>query len=346
MRILSVVGARPQFIKLAAMTEALSDAGHEHVIVHTGQHYDDAMSAAFFADLKIPDPDVNLGVGSASHGVQTGRMLAGLDPVLDHYRPDWVLVYGDTNATVAGALAAVKLHLPVAHVEAGLRSRNRGMPEEHNRVATDHLADLLLAPTKTARLNLDAEGLRRHTYLVGDVAADVLWRVHDSVCDGPRPPAAPAGEYLLATVHRAENTDDPERLAAIVGMLAQLPLPVVLPVHPRLAARAAAAGVDLAAGALRPVDAQPYPAMVQLLADAAAVVTDSGGLIREAYLLRVPCTTLRAETEWAETLVCDWNVCCADLADLPDLAVRGAPYIAAYRRDVPAAPRVVEVLAR
>jgi UDP-N-acetylglucosamine 2-epimerase (non-hydrolysing) len=346
MRVLSIVGARPQFIKLAAMAEALSNAGHEHVIVHTGQHYDPGMSDAFFADLKIPDPDVNLGVGSASHGVQTGQMLAGLDAILDGYRPDWTLVYGDTNATVAGALAAVKLHLPVAHVEAGLRSYNREMPEEHNRIATDHLADLLLAPTRTARINLEIEALARRTVLVGDVAADVMWRVRDAVCDEPLSAGAPAGDYVIATVHRAENTDDPVRLQAIVDALARLPLPVILPVHPRLAARAVAHGVTLQRGAIRTVGPLSYPRMVRLLIDAASVVTDSGGLIREAYLLRVPCTTLRAETEWSETLVGGWNTCCTDLTGLSGLVTRGAPYEAAYHRGPPAAPRVVEVLGR
>src|SRR4051812_29026986 len=231
MKVLSVVGARPQFVKLAPVAEAFAATEHQHVIVHTGQHYDKNMSDVFFADLRIPDPDVHLGVGSGSHGVQTGAMLAAMDAVLDEHKPDWVLVYGDTNSTVAGALAAVKLHLPVAHLEAGLRSFNRTMPEEHNRVLTDHACDPLLAPTQVAVRHLAAEGLAARTVLVGDVMTDVCLRVRDGVLAAPpaRPPELAAhqdgdGDYLVATIHRAENTDDPDRLARIVRALAGLPL--------------------------------------------------------------------------------------------------------------------------
>src|SRR5919202_604045 len=246
-RVVSVVGARPQFVKLGPVAAALREAGSEHVIVHTGQHYDDRLSEVFFADLDIPAPAVHLGIGSGSHGVQTGSMLSALDGVLDAQRPDWVLVYGDTNSTLAGALAAVKLHLPVAHLEAGLRSFNRAMPEEHNRVLTDHASDLLLAPTHVAVGHLAAEGLADRAVLVGDVMTDVCLRVRDAVLAAapPRPAELPPdGDYLVATIHRAENTDDPSRLARIVGALAALPLPVLLLAHPRLVARAARAGVD------------------------------------------------------------------------------------------------------
>jgi len=327
-RILSIVGARPQFVKLAPVADAFATAGVEHLIVHTGQHYDSRMSDVFFAELAIPEPDVHLGVGSGSHGVQTGAMLSALDGVLDEHRPDWVLVYGDTNSTVAGALAAVKLHLPVAHLEAGLRSFNRRMPEEHNRVLTDHAADLLLAPTQVAVGHLAAEGLAARTVLVGDVMTDVCFRVRDAVLARPHPlPAAveQAGAHLVATIHRADNTDDPDRLAAIVAALADLPLPVLLLAHPRLAARAAEFGISLQTGSIVPAPPLPYPAMVSAVVRSRGVVTDSGGLQKEAYLLGVPCTTLRTETEWVETLKGGWNVLDPELTQVRSVAARPAP---------------------
>src|SRR4051812_224222 len=239
MKLVSIVGARPQFVKLAPVAAALSGAGHEHVIVHTGQHYDDRLSDVFFADLAIPQPDVHLGVGSGSHGVQTGTMLAALDGVLDAQRPDWVLVYGDTNSTIAGTLSAVKMHLPVAHLEAGLRSFNRAMPEEHNRVLTDHAADLLLAPTQVAVDHLATEGLAKRTVLVGDVMTDVCFRVRNAVqADPPPAPDGITGDYLVSTIHRAENTDDPQRLEAIVAALAGPHGTGPLPTHPRPGANA------------------------------------------------------------------------------------------------------------
>lgn len=327
-----MVGARPQFVKLAPVAEAFGEAGIDHVIVHTGQHYDSAMSGIFFADLRIPAPDVSLGVGSASHGAQTGAMLAAIEPVLMKQVPDWVLVYGDTNSTLAGALAAVKLHLPLAHLEAGLRAFNRQMPEEHNRVLTDHAADLLLAPTEVARRHLGVEGLGARTVVVGDVMIDVCLRVAHSVGrrdvasihDGLRTDA-----YVAATLHRAENTDDPARLRRLVDGLKELPIPVVLPVHPRLRDRAAAAGIKLFGGALVPVEPLSYPDMVLLVSRARAVVTDSGGLQKEAYVLGTPCTTLRTETEWVETLTDRWNV----------LAPKGAPLEPTVLRETPVQPR-------
>jgi len=328
MKVLSVVGARPQFVKLAPIAEAFAGAGVDHVIVHTGQHYDSAMSDVFFEDLRIPAPDVSLGIGSASHGVQTGAMLSAIEPVLQRETPDWVLVYGDTNSTLAGALAAVKLHLPVAHLEAGLRSFNRRMPEEHNRILTDHAADLLLAPTQVALGHLQDEGLDARAVLVGDVMVDVCLRVaravdHDDVASIHGD--LRAGQYVATTVHRAENTDDPERLRLLLATLKALPIPVVLPVHPRLRDRAAAAGVDLSGGSLLPIDPLPYPGMVLLVSRARAVVTDSGGLQKEAYVLGVPCTTLRSETEWVETLNNDWNVLAPKGAKLITVALRVAP---------------------
>jgi UDP-N-acetylglucosamine 2-epimerase (non-hydrolysing) len=350
MRVVSVVGARPQFVKLAPVAEALTGAGIEHVIVHTGQHYDSRMSDVFFADLAIPEPGVHLGVGSGSHGVQTGAMLGALDGVLAEHRPDWVLVYGDTNSTVAGALAGVKLHLPVAHLEAGLRSFNRRMPEEHNRVLTDHAADLLLAPTQVAMDHLTREGLADRSVLVGDVMTDVCMRVRAAVADTPPelPDGVAAGAYVVATIHRAENTDDPDRLAAIVVALAGLDVPVLLLAHPRLVARCAEQGLSLEQGSLHTRPPLNYPDMVRSVVHSAGVVTDSGGLQKEAFLLAVPCTTLRTETEWVETLDGGWNVLDPDLTLVAKTAARPAP---SAPRGTPygagdAAPKVVEELTR
>jgi len=329
MKVLSVVGARPQFVKLAPVSAAFEAAGGvEHVIVHTGQHYDVGMSDVFFEDLHIPAPDVHLGVGSGSHGVQTGAMLTALDGVIDEHRPDWVLVYGDTNSTVAAALAAVKLHVPVAHLEAGLRSFNRRMPEEHNRVLTDHEADLLLAPTQVAMGHLAHEGLADRSVLVGDVMTDVCFLVRDAVAG--RPVELPDGvdasaDYLVATIHRAENTDDPARLAAVLEALQSLPAPVVLLAHPRLVARAAEFGLVLERGALHAAPPLPYPQMVSAVLGSRGVVTDSGGLQKEAYLLGVPCTTLRTETEWVETLADGWNVLDPELDLVAGSALRPVP---------------------
>ncbi|MFI7338556.1 non-hydrolyzing UDP-N-acetylglucosamine 2-epimerase [Streptomyces sp. NPDC050085] len=357
MKVLSVVGARPQFVKLAPVSAALTRAGHRHVIVHTGQHYDADLSDVFFTGLGIPAPDVHLGVGSGTHGVQTGNVLAALDPVLAAERPDWVLVYGDTNSTVAGALSAVKQHLRVAHLEAGLRSFNRRMPEEHNRVLTDHAADLLLAPTEEAMRHLAAEGLAARSALSGDVMVDACLRMRDGVLAGTHPaPQLPDGispvePHLLATLHRAENTDDPARLAALADALADLPLPVALLAHPRLLARAEEHGVKLARGAVHVGRPLPYAGLVAAVLGACGVVTDSGGLQKEAFLLGRPCTTLRTETEWPETLAGEWNVLVPDPAGLgpsrwadtvtrPVPAVdRGAPF-----GDGRAAQRVAELL--
>lgn len=326
MKVLSIVGARPQFVKLAPIAHTLASEGHEHVIVHTGQHYDTNMSDVFFTDLGIPSPDVHLGVGSGSHGVQTGAMLSQLDAVILNHNPTWVLVYGDTNSTIAGALAAVKLHVPLAHLEAGLRSFNRRMPEEHNRVLTDHAADLCLAPTEVARGHLIAEGLSDRTVLTGDVMTDVCLEMAAAVRRSQRPSPAPdADSFVLATIHRAENTDDPERLARIVRGLAALPYPVVLTAHPRLIAKAAEHGIDLHVGSLRTIEPLDYPAMVSAIMQARAVVTDSGGLQKEAFLLRTPCTTVRTETEWTETIDLGWNVLALDLDLLTALVDRPTP---------------------
>ena len=312
MKVLSVVGARPQFVKLAPIAKAMAAAGVDHVICHTGQHYDPMLSDVFFEDLGIPAPDVHLGVGSASHGKQTGGILAAMDDVLAEHEPDWVLVYGDTNSTVAAALAAVKQHIKVAHLEAGLRSFNRRMPEEHNRVLTDHCADLLLAPTTVAAEHLEREGLAERTIVVGDVMTDVLYQVRDAVADKPSPIGAELGleddTYSVATIHRAENTDDPQRLAAVLESLGRVDHPVVLLAHPRLVAKCEAHGLDINQGNLRSHAPLAYPDLVASCLKARGIVTDSGGLQKEAFLLRVPATTVRPETEWVETVELGWNV--------------------------------------
>lgn len=322
MKVISVVGARPQLVKLAPIAAAFGRTVHEHLIVHTGQHYDASMSDVFFDGLRIPNPDIHLGVGSGSHGAQTGAMLADLDPIFERERPDWVLVYGDTNSTIAAALAAVKLHVPVAHLEAGLRSFNRRMPEEHNRVLTDHAADLLLAPTSVAMAHLARENLADRSVLVGDVMVDVCLQVRDAVRETGRPATLPAGvdpaaPYLVATLHRPDNTDDRDRLAALLDSLAALPVPVVLLAHPRLVAKAREHGLEIERGALKVGEPLGYADMVATVAGGSGVVTDSGGLQKEAFLLERPCTTIRPETEWVETLEGGWNVLVPDPHDLP-----------------------------
>jgi len=306
MKVLTVVGARPQFIKAAPVSAALRRC-HREFLLHTGQHYDREMSAIFFDELGVPAPDRNLGIGSGPHGEQTGRMLGAVEEVLVEQRPDWVLVYGDTNSTLAGALAAAKLHVPVAHVEAGLRSFDRRMPEEVNRVVADHLSSLCLCPTASAAAQLEREGISG-AVVTGDVMYDVFLE-HTK-----RAPAGgaidrlglEAGGFVLATLHRAENVDHPERLAAILDGLARSGCAVVLPLHPRT--RQAMARAGLAAGpAIRVVEPVGYLDMIGLETAAAAVVTDSGGVQKEAYFAGRPCVTVRDTTEWTETVEAGWN---------------------------------------
>jgi UDP-GlcNAc3NAcA epimerase len=308
-KILSIVGARPQFIKAAPVSRVLRRQ-HAEVLVHTGQHYDHNMSALFFEELDIPEPDYNLGVGSGPHGQQTGRMLEAIEQVLLDERPDWVLVYGDTNSTLAGALASVKLHIPLAHVEAGLRSFNRRMPEEHNRVLTDHVADLLLCPTQTAVDNLTREGITRGVHNVGDVMYDAVLhnigiaKQRSTILNrlGLKP-----GCYLLATVHRAENTDDPVRLAAILEAFSAVSEAIVFPAHPRTRSALAKLGLSPPAN-VQLIEPVGYLDMLLLEKHARLILTDSGGVQKEAYFFSVPCVTLRDETEWVETVETGWNV--------------------------------------
>lgn len=347
MRILSVVGARPQFVKLSPIAQALEGKA-EHVIVHTGQHYDELMSDVFFRDLGIPAPDLNLEIGSGKHGAQTGAMLAGLEEAFERYRPDWVLVYGDTNSTLAAAIAAVKLHQPVAHLEAGLRSFNRRMPEEHNRVLTDHASDLLLAPTEEAMRHLAHEGLAEKSVLVGDVMTDVLYRVRDRVLtEGiATPRGAAEGSYYIATLHRPDNTDDPRRLASVLTELAQADTQIFLLAHPRLRALARQHGITLSEGALTAIDPLPYPELVSAVMGSRGVVTDSGGLQKEAFLLRKPTTTIRPETEWVETVQLGWNVLANNPEEILPALRRPNPRVTdtAPYGDGDAAQRVTEAL--
>jgi len=313
--IVTIVGARPQFIKAAAVSRVLrSQEAWREVLLHTGQHYDDNMSQVFFDELEIPRPGFHLGIGSGGHGAQTGRMLEKIEAVLLDSRPDWVLVYGDTNSTLAGALAAAKLHIPVAHVEAGLRSFNRRMPEEINRVAADHVSDLLLAPTETAVTNLRQEGIREdRIHLVGDVMYDAAMyyggkaEAQSRILDRLQ---LAAGGYLLATIHRAENTDNPERLHAIFNGLSSLEcgLPVVLPLHPRTRGVLEREGrLARVQTRLRLIDPVGYLDMVMLEKHARLIATDSGGVQKEAFFHRVGCVTLRDETEWVELVERGWN---------------------------------------
>ena len=305
-KVVTIVGARPQFIKCSPLSKVLRSRFQE-VLVHTGQHYDDAMSRVFFEELHIPPPDHHLGVGSGSHAEQTGNMLIGLEQVLQRERPDLVVVFGDTNSTLAGALAAAKLHMPVAHVEAGVRSFNRAMPEEINRVATDHVSDLLFCPTGTAMRHLKREGIEKGAHQTGDVMYDAVLAHREEAKSRSRileelglSPKA----YYLATVHRPGNTEDPSRLLAILEAFEALSAPVVFPMHPRTREAIADLGVDLVSESthseVRMMGPVSYLDMLVLTESARKVLTDSGGLQKEAYFLGVPSLILRSETEWVE----------------------------------------------
>ena len=349
MRIVTVVGNRPQFVKAAAVSRLLRERADE-LIVHTGQHYDDELSRVFFEELSVPEPDRELDAGGGTNTAQTARILAALEPVLEELSPSLVLVYGDTNSTLAGALAASQAGIPTGHVEAGMRSFDRAMPEELNRILTDHASELLLCSTETAMLNLEREGVRGESHLVGDVMADVSLAFRDIAEErsvildelGLEP-----GSYLAVTAHRAGNVDRPDRLDALVALLEALPAPVVLPLHPRTRERLMAAGLMDRLDGIKVVPPLGYLDFMKLARHARAVLTDSGGVQKEAYLLGVPCVTLRDTTEWVETVAAGWNT----LVDLDPAAA-----LAALERRPPAdrpelyggghaAERVCEVLA-
>lgn len=325
MKIATVIGARPQFIKVAPVSRAVrraaaAGADISEILIHTGQHYDDNMSAVFFSELGIPTPDFDLGVGSGPHGAQTGAMLAALERIFMRKRPDVVLIYGDTNSTLAGALAAAKMGLPIAHVEAGLRSYDRKMPEEINRVVADRLSTLLFCPSGAAAANLKKEGIRDGVHIVGDVMAEALIEAaararareaRGGTDFGLARLGLKEGGYILATVHRAENTDDPARLKSILEALETIGRrqPVVFPVHPRTRKMiAAAGGKTMRRPGIRFIEPLGHLEMARLESGAAMILTDSGGVQKEAYWLKVPCVTLRDRTEWVETVASGWNV--------------------------------------
>lgn len=319
MKLITIIGARPQFIKAAPFSVEFRK-NNEEILVHTGQHYDANMSDIFFDELGIPKPNYNLGVGSGSHGKQTASMLEGIEEILLKEKPDGLLVYGDTNSTLAGALAASKLHIPVYHVEAGLRSYNKLMPEEQNRILTDHISDVLLCPTQTAVDNLKKEGITAGVVNTGDIMYDTVLRnisiAHDKyangawldkiVADNGRIGKLIENGYYLATIHRAENTDNPEKLSNIFKAFSELDKPVLLPLHPRTKKMIEDLEIDM--GNIIIIKPVGYLLMLYLTSSAYMVVTDSGGLQKEAYFLKTPCTTLRDQTEWVETLENSWNV--------------------------------------
>jgi len=311
MKIISIVGARPQFIKCAPVSDELRKE-HEEILVHTGQHYDPEMSDIFFSELGIPHPDYHLNVGSAPHGKQTGLMLEKVEEVLMTEMPDLVLVYGDTNSTLAGALAATKLHVPVAHVEAGLRSFDRSMPEEINRVITDHISDILFCPTQTSVDNLEKEGIFCGVRKVGDVMVDAL--KHNTGFAGEkshiiRKLGLKKGDYYVATVHRPGNTDNRMNLTAITEAFRDSGKTVIFPVHPRTKHYLHEYGLwDSLSENIRCIEPVGYIDMLSLMKNAKKILTDSGGIQKEAYIMGVPCITLRENTEWIETLTGGWNV--------------------------------------
>lgn len=357
MKVLTVVGARPQFIKHAPVARALAEHGEiDSVLIHTGQHFDAAMSSVFFDELAIPSPDLNLNIHGGTHGAMTGRMAEEIESVVLDEKPDWVLVYGDTNSTLAAAVVASKLPVRLAHVEAGLRSYNRAMPEEINRVVTDHVSDLCLTPTSRADANLRTEGIVGDAVVrVGDVMFDAV-RIYGDSASGRSTAVEAAGVerdgYLLATVHRAESTDEPRRLKAIVDALSALSseCPVVLPLHPRTRLAVESQGLSLdRLNVLAPIS---YIDMLALERGSRCVVTDSGGVQKEAFFQGRPCVTLREETEWVELVELGWNrlvspdESAAIVAAIGDALVSGPGQQASPYGDGYAAERVVEAIVR
>jgi UDP-GlcNAc3NAcA epimerase len=311
LKIISIVGARPQFIKCAPLSRELRKS-HQELLIHTGQHYDPEMSQIFFDELKIPKPDWHLGVGSGTHGRQTGEILAFTEKILMRERPDLVIVFGDTNSTLGGALAAAKLHIPVAHVEAGLRSFDRTMPEEINRILTDHISDLLFCPTRTATENLAKEGISRGVYMVGDIMVDAI-RHNLEIAELQSPILEKLGltdnDYAVATIHRPGNTDNRENLTSIVEALGESGKKIIFPVHPRTKKYLTEFGLwERLPGNIHGIDPLGYLDMLKLMRHASKIVTDSGGIQKEGYVLGVPCITLRENTEWVETLTGGWNI--------------------------------------
>jgi UDP-GlcNAc3NAcA epimerase len=363
-RWVTIVGARPQFVKIAAVSRAVANYNRtvstseriDDCIVHTGQHYDAGLSQVFFDELEIPAPRVNLNIGSAPHGEQTGRMLQAIERVLLEEQPDWTVVYGDTNSTLAGALAASKLNLRLAHVEAGLRSFNMRMPEEVNRIVTDRISDVLFCPTTIAVDNLAREGIVRGVEQVGDVMFDASLFSRDRARASSRVLDTRGLEpqrYVLATVHRAENTDDPVRLAGICEGLARVAerWPVILALHPRTRRLLAESRLESRLGRVTVIEPVPYLDMIRLEESARAICTDSGGVQKEAFFYGVPCITLRDETEWVETVEAGCNVLAGAAPDRIQQAVEaarpaGTAQAAAFYGGGDAADRIVTCLTR
>lgn len=325
MKIVTVVGARPQFVKAAAVSRVIREQ-HTEILVHTGQHYDNNMSDVFFEELHIPKPDVNLGVGSGTHARQTAEMMVGIEDVLLRENPDYLMVYGDTNSTLAGAIAASKLHIPIIHVEAGLRSYNMKMPEEQNRILTDRISTLLLCPTDVAVENLKKEAITKGVYNVGDVMCDaVLYysRLLDekpveyyfSHLEGIYGAVEPVENWYLATVHRAENTDSAEKVGEVLAAFERLDAPVIFPVHPRTKGLVSELRGKVGYKNIMFVQPMGYLDMLYFVKHAKKAVTDSGGLQKETYILDTPCVTVRDQTEWVETLIGNHNVLAKPDAD-------------------------------
>lgn len=327
--IVSVIGTRPQYIKFDAIRRAFNNIQLEHNYIDTGQHYSPELSANLRSDLGIPEPIVNLEIGSGAHAVQTSRILTALDKTFTRNRPDAILVYGDTNSTLGASLVASKLHIPIAHVEAGLRSGNRKMPEEINRVVVDHISDRLYAPTMSAFMNLENEGLRDRSLFTGDIMVETL---KQSLMKTPELPSFPSGPYFLATFHRAENVESQDRIREIIQALGALPEQVVLIAHPRL--RDALLEMNLSAPKnLVILSSQNHSTVLSYLSQSCGVITDSGGLQKEAYILGKLCTTLRSDIEWVETLTDGWNILCRDLTKLSEMVTRresSAPKAASF----------------
>lgn len=357
MKILSVVGARPQFVKVTIISRAIekhntnSHSHIEEVLVHTGQHYDYQMSQLFFQQLKLRSPDYNLEVGSDTQAKQTARMLEGIEEVLFKEKPDLVLVYGDTNSTLAGALAASKLNIPVGHIEAGVREFKKSMPEEQNRVLTDHISSFLFCPTRTAVENLKREGIEEGVYLVGDVMYDALLAslpLAEGYSKILQELDLKPSQYYLATIHRAENTDERENLFNLLTALNKLDLPVIFPIHPRTKKAVAQYDLKDLLINLKVIEPVGYLDMLILEKNACAILTDSGGVQKEAYWLGVPCVTLREETGWVETLEGGWNVLAGrDVEKIVEYTMRPLPYRerGAYFGDGKAGEKIIEILA-
>jgi len=348
MNVLSVVGARPQFVKAAAVSQQLRVA-HDEILVHTGQHYDPELSEVFFEELALPEPAFHLGVGSDSHATQTAEMMLELERIIDDESPDVVLVYGDTNSTLAAALVAAKSSTQLAHVEAGLRSYDWSMPEEVNRRLTDHCSDILFAPGQHAKETLAQEGISENVFVSGDVMYDTLVQISDRL-HGTETGLDVPDEYVLATVHRAKNTDDRDRLESIIDAFSQLHVPVVFPAHPRTVTALQEYGLwDRATEAARVIDPVTYGLFITLVEDAVCVATDSGGVQKEAFYLDTPCVTLRETTEWIETVDAGWNTLVgAETSEIVD-AVRAAvdpPAKPELYGNGNAAARIVEQLER